>query len=69
MELGIRLSFVKTSEFREGGFNPPNPPRYATAIEEYVRLCILDTQIWGKDVLFALRTTEVWKMETVIADR
>jgi hypothetical protein len=29
-ELGIRLSFVKTSEFRgRGCFNPP-PPRYAT---------------------------------------
>jgi hypothetical protein len=25
MELGIRLSFVKTSEFR-GGLNPPKPP-------------------------------------------
>jgi hypothetical protein len=27
-EQGIRLGFVKTSEFR--GFEPPNPPRYAT---------------------------------------
>jgi hypothetical protein len=26
MELGIQLSFVKTSEFRGGGLNPPNPP-------------------------------------------
>jgi hypothetical protein len=31
-ELEIRLSFVKTSEFREGGLNPPpQPPRYANA--------------------------------------
>jgi hypothetical protein len=30
-ELGIRLSFVKTSEFRGGGLNPRTPPRYATA--------------------------------------
>jgi hypothetical protein len=30
MELGIRLSFVNTSEFRRGGLNPPKPPRYAT---------------------------------------
>jgi hypothetical protein len=32
MEQGIRLNFVKTSEFRGGGcLNPPNPPpRYAT---------------------------------------
>jgi hypothetical protein len=30
-ELGIRLSFVKTSEFRGGGGLNPNPPRYATA--------------------------------------
>jgi hypothetical protein len=30
MELGIRLSFVKTSEFRGGVVKPPNPPRYAT---------------------------------------
>jgi hypothetical protein len=31
-ELGIRLSFVKTSEFRGWGwFEPPNPLRYATA--------------------------------------
>jgi hypothetical protein len=30
MELGIRLSSFKTSEFREGGLNLPNhPPRYA----------------------------------------
>jgi hypothetical protein len=29
-ELGIRLSCVKTSEFREGGVEPPIPPRYAT---------------------------------------
>jgi hypothetical protein len=27
MELGIQLSFVKTSEFRGGeGFEPPKPP-------------------------------------------
>jgi hypothetical protein len=26
MELGIRLSFVKTSEFRGGGLNFPNSP-------------------------------------------
>jgi hypothetical protein len=25
-ELGIRLNFGKTSEFRAGGLNPPNPP-------------------------------------------
>jgi hypothetical protein len=32
MELGIRLSSVKTSEFhREGGVEPP-PPRYATDV-------------------------------------
>ena len=32
MELGIQLSFVKTSEFwGGGGLNTPNPPRYATA--------------------------------------
>jgi hypothetical protein len=31
-ELGIRLSFGKTSEFREG-FEPP-PPRYATGLGE-----------------------------------
>jgi hypothetical protein len=31
-ELGIRLSFVKTSEFLGGGLNPPkHPTRYATA--------------------------------------
>jgi hypothetical protein len=30
-ELGIRLSFVKTSEIWGGGLNPPKPsPRYAT---------------------------------------
>jgi hypothetical protein len=34
-ELGIRLSFVKTSEFRGGGGDPPNPPRYATD-QQYV---------------------------------
>jgi hypothetical protein len=28
-ELGIWLSFVKTSEFLEGGFNCPPPPRFA----------------------------------------
>jgi hypothetical protein len=36
MELGIRLSFVKTSEFREGGggLNTPNlPTQYATEDE------------------------------------
>jgi hypothetical protein len=34
MELGIWLSFVKTSEFRGGGcWHPTNPfPRYATAL-------------------------------------
>jgi hypothetical protein len=31
MELGIRLSFVKTSEFR-GVLKPQTPPRYATDI-------------------------------------
>ena len=30
MELGIRLSFVKTSEFRGGFEHPKPPPRYAT---------------------------------------
>jgi hypothetical protein len=31
-ELGIRLSFAKTSEFRVQGVEPPKPPpRYATA--------------------------------------
>jgi hypothetical protein len=32
MEQGIRLIFVKISEFRGGGgdLNPPNPPRNAT---------------------------------------
>jgi hypothetical protein len=35
-ELGIRLSFVKTSEFRgEGGLNP-QPPWYATAVVMYL---------------------------------
>jgi hypothetical protein len=39
-ELGIRLSFVKTSEFRGGGFEPPQPPplRYAT---EVLHICSL----------------------------
>jgi hypothetical protein len=33
MELGIRLSFVKTSDFGGGGgLKPPNPPRYAAAL-------------------------------------
>jgi hypothetical protein len=32
MEQGIRLIFVKTSEFRVGGvWTPQTPPRYATA--------------------------------------
>jgi hypothetical protein len=31
MELGIRLSFVKTSEFR-WWVEPPNPPWYATVL-------------------------------------
>jgi len=31
MELGIRLSFVKTSEFRRGFEHPKPPPRHATA--------------------------------------
>jgi hypothetical protein len=37
MELGIRLSFVKPSEFR-GVVEPPqtHPPRYATANTESV---------------------------------
>jgi hypothetical protein len=30
MEQGIRLSFVKTSEFRGGFEHPKPPPRYAT---------------------------------------
>jgi hypothetical protein len=38
MELGLRVSCVKTSEFREGGLNPT--PRYATGVEAY-DVCIL----------------------------
>jgi hypothetical protein len=34
MELRIRLSFVKTSEFRGGGFEPPKLPRYATTLRK-----------------------------------
>jgi hypothetical protein len=34
MELGIWLSFVKTSEFRGGGgLTPKRPPRYATGTD------------------------------------
>jgi hypothetical protein len=36
MELRIWPSFVKTAEFRGGGFEPPKfPPRYATALQQH----------------------------------
>jgi hypothetical protein len=36
-ELEIWLSFVKTLEFwRGGGFEPPNPPRYATEMWDFI---------------------------------
>jgi hypothetical protein len=38
-ELGIQLSFVKTSEFRRGVFEPPSP-RYATDSMNEVRINI-----------------------------
>jgi hypothetical protein len=31
-ELGIRLSFVKTSEFRGGAFETPKPPPLGTPL-------------------------------------
>jgi hypothetical protein len=40
-ELGIQLSFVKTSEFRGGGLKPP--PRYAT---EWQRIYKMAIKLW-----------------------
>jgi hypothetical protein len=42
MELGIRLSFDKTSEFRGEGLKPPLPPRYATGREVDENCTLLD---------------------------
>jgi hypothetical protein len=38
--MGIRFSFVKTSEFRGGGFELPPAPRYATEYKYVVWLAI-----------------------------
>jgi hypothetical protein len=44
--LGIRLSFVKASEFRGGGWTPkPPPPRYAAACEYRIE-CSVSLK-WG----------------------
>jgi hypothetical protein len=51
MELGIRPSFVKTSEFRGGGLKVPNPSPLGTPLIDHTNsnelLCSL------KDMFFA----------------
>jgi hypothetical protein len=56
MELGIRLSFVKTSEFREGGLNPP-PLRSAPAESTAIHRLLTNSDISESHSFFLMSLT------------
>jgi hypothetical protein len=60
---GIRLGFVKTSEFRGArGLNPPTPPRYATGPHDVLCLVLRINRIISLNSVNRLLVVVMWTL-------